>query len=35
MVDVRERISGAVIEEYSSNTEKVKVGDGMRVDAQS
>ncbi len=35
VVDVRERISGAVIEEYSSNTEKVKVGDGMRVDAQS
>jgi len=35
VVDVRERISGAVIEEYSSNTEKVKVGDGLRVDAQS
>ena len=32
VVDVRERISGAVIEEYSSNTEKVKVGDGLRVD---
>ena len=35
VVDVREHISGAVVEEYSSNTEKVKVGDGLRVDAQS
>ena len=35
VVDVRERISGAVIEEYSSNTEKVKVGDGLRVEVQS
>ena len=35
VVDVREKISGAVIEEYSSNTEKVKVGDTMRVDVQS
>ena len=35
VVDVREHISGAVIEEYGSNTEKVKVGDGLRVDAQS
>jgi hypothetical protein len=34
VVDVRDRISGAVIEEYSSNTEKVKVGDELRVDAQ-
>ena len=34
VVDVRERISGAVIEEYSSNTEKVKVGDRLRVDVQ-
>lgn len=34
VVDVRDRISGAVIEEYSSNTEKVKVGDQLRVDAQ-
>ncbi len=34
VVDVRERISGAVIEEYSSNAEKVKVGDGVRVDLQ-
>ena len=35
VVDVREKISGAVIEEYGSNTEKVKVGDTMRVDVQS
>jgi len=34
VIDVRERISGAVVEEYSSNTEKVKVGDQLRVDAQ-
>jgi hypothetical protein len=34
VVDVRDQISGAVIEEYSSNTEKVKVGDELRVDAQ-
>ena len=32
VVDVRERICGAIIEEYSSNEEKVKVGDGVRVD---
>ena len=35
VVDVRERISGAVIEEYSSNMEKVRIGDGLRVDTQS
>ena len=35
IVDVRQRISGAVIEDYSSNTEKVKVGDTVRVDVQS
>ena len=34
VVDVRERISGAVVEEYSSNKEKVKVGDGLRVELQ-
>ena len=34
VVDVRERISGAIIEEYSSNEQKVKVGDGVRVDLQ-
>lgn len=35
VVDVREKISGAVIEEYGSNTEKVKIGDTMRADVQS
>lgn len=35
VVDVRERICGAVIEEYSSNEEKVKVGDGVQVDLQN
>ena len=35
VVDVREKISGAVIEEYGSNTEKVKVGDTMHIDVQS
>ena len=35
VVDVRERISGAVIEGYSSNMEKVRIGDGLRVDTQS
>ena len=34
VVDVRERISGAIVEEYSSNQEKVKVGDGLRVELQ-
>jgi hypothetical protein len=34
VVDVRDRISGAVIEEFSSNVEKVKVGDQLRVDAE-
>jgi cell shape-determining protein MreC len=34
VVDVRERICGAVIEEFSSNIEKVKVGDQLRVDAE-
>jgi hypothetical protein len=34
VVDVRDRISGAVVEEFSSNIEKVKVGDQLRVDAQ-
>ena len=35
VVDVRERYSGAIIEEYGTNTEKVKVGDQMHVDFQS
>ena len=34
VVDVRERISGAVIEEFGSVKEKVKVGDRLRVDVQ-
>jgi hypothetical protein len=34
VVDVRERICGAVVEEFSSNVEKVRVGDQMRVDAR-
>ena len=34
VVDVRERISGAVVEQFSSNLEKVKVGDQLRVDAE-
>ncbi len=34
VVDVREKISGAIIEEYNSNTEKVKVGDTMHVEVQ-
>ena len=34
VVDVREKISGVIIEEYGSNTEKVKVGDTMHVDVQ-
>ena len=33
VVDVRERICGAVVEEFNSNVEKVKVGDQVRVDA--
>ncbi len=35
VVDVRDHYSGAIIEEYSSTTEKVKVGDQMHVDFQS
>ena len=34
VIDVRDRYSGAIIEQYGSPTEKVKVGDGMRVDFQ-
>ena len=35
VVDVRERYSGAIIEDYGSAKEKVKVGDQMHVDFQS
>jgi hypothetical protein len=34
VVDVREKISGAVIQDLSSTRDKVKVGDRLRVDAQ-
>jgi hypothetical protein len=34
IVDVRERIAGAVIEDLSSEKEKIKVGDRLKVDAQ-
>jgi hypothetical protein len=34
VVDVREKIAGAVIQDLNSNKEKVKVGDRLRVDAQ-
>ena len=35
VVDVREHYSGAIIEEYGSTKDKVKVGDQMHVDFQS
>ncbi len=35
VIDVRDRYSGAIIEEYNSPTEKVKVGDQMHVNFQS
>ena len=34
VVDVREKISGAVIQTLGSDTDTVKVGDRLRVDAQ-
>jgi len=34
VVDVREKISGAVIQDLTSNKEKIKVGDRLRVDAR-
>ncbi len=34
VVDVRERIAGAVIQDLSSTKEKVQVGDHLRVDAE-
>jgi hypothetical protein len=34
VVDVRERISGAVIQDLNSDKERVKVGDRLRVDAR-
>ncbi len=34
VVDVRQKICGAVIQEMDSNKEKIKVGDRLQVDAQ-
>jgi hypothetical protein len=34
VVDVREKISGAVIQEMDSEKEKIKVGDRLQVDAR-
>lgn len=34
VVDVREKIAGAVIQDLSSNRDKVRVGDRLKVDAQ-
>ena len=34
VVDVRERIAGAVIQDLSSDKEKIKQGDRLKVDAQ-
>ena len=34
VVEAREKISGAIIQDLNSNKEKVKVGDRLRVDAQ-
>ncbi len=34
IVDVRDKIAGAVIQDLNSNKDKVKVGDRLRVDAQ-
>jgi hypothetical protein len=35
VVDVRQQICGAIIEEMDSNKEKIKVGDRLQVDARS
>jgi hypothetical protein len=35
VVDVRQKICGAVIQELDSSKEKIKVGDRLQVDAQS
>jgi len=34
VVDVRQKICGAVIQEMDSNKEKIRVGDRLQVDAQ-
>jgi len=35
VVDVRQKICGAVIQEMDSGKEKIKVGDRLQVDAQT
>jgi hypothetical protein len=35
VVDVRQKICGAVVQEMDSKKEKIKVGDRLQVDAQS
>jgi len=35
VVDVRQKICGAVIQEMDSKKEQIKVGDRLQVDAQS
>ena len=35
VVDVRQKICGAVIQEMDSEKEKIRVGDHLQVDAQS
>jgi hypothetical protein len=35
VVDVRQKICGAVIQEMDSEKEKIKVGDRLQVDAHS
>jgi hypothetical protein len=35
VVDVRQKICGAVIQEMDSEKEKIKVGDRLQVDARS
>jgi hypothetical protein len=34
VIDVRQRICGAVIQEMDSKKERIKVGDRLQVDAQ-
>ena len=35
VVDVRQKICGAVVQEMDSKKEKIKVGDRLQVDAQT
>jgi hypothetical protein len=34
VIDVRQRICGAVVQEMDSKKDRIKVGDGLQVDAQ-